>query len=118
MARSQQKRDRIAFYACTSLALGIIVVMWVWSIRSVVGDGVRGTRQVLSEVSSVAGQTRRQVSPDPATIDAIKAKLDGIAEKGKEEQAAPVAAADASTIDAVAQLMKNDVETYGQEPKN
>ena len=123
MARSQKKHDRVAFIACTSLALGIIVVMWVWSVRSVVGAGVQGTKQIYSDVSDVAGEARRQTTPDPATVAAIKAGIMKVVTKKQDPSSASGSSADASTtdsstIDAVAQLMKNDVETYGQEPKN
>lgn len=120
MARPQKKHDRIAFLAFTSLALGIVVVMWVWNVRSVVGDGVRGTREVFTDVTDVASQVRRQTEPSQETVDAIKESLKGIV---AGEETAPVAEdpgalVDPADVDAVAQLMKNDVETYGQEPKN
>jgi hypothetical protein len=128
MARSQKKHDRIAFIACTSLAIAIAVVMWVLSVRSVVGQGVAGTREVISNVSSTAGAVKQQSAPDPETIAAIKAGLKEIVTKQDEGPGGPVgqggdategsAASDDETIDAVAQLMKHDVETYGEEPKN
>ncbi len=124
MARPQKKHDRIAFYACTSLAIGIIVLMWVWSVRSIVGQGVQGTRQVVSDVSDTAGSVRRQTAPDPEAIAAVKAGLKDIVTKQPDEASDPSTpsttptTSQPSTLDAVAQLMKNDVETYGQEPKN
>lgn len=132
MARPQKKHDRVAFYACTSLALGIIVVMWIFSVRSIVGQGVQGTKQAFSDVSDTAGSVRRQTAPDPETVAAVKAGLKSIVTKqtadatvpdpsnasGSSAEASTGSTAEVSTIDAVAQLMKNDVETYGQEPKN
>ena len=120
MARSQKKHDRIAYIACTSLALGIIVFMWVWSVRSIVGDGVQGSRELFSDVSDVASQARRQTQPSQETIDAIKEGMKGIVTADAEEAPAddPDEAASDPTLDAVAQLMKPDVETYGEEPKN
>ena len=114
MARSQTKNERIAFIACTSLAIGIIAVIWVASVRAVVGEGVRGTKAIVSDVSATAGAIRRQSAPDPETVAEIKGALTEIVTKRTEK----TATADASTVDAVAQLMKHDVETYGQEPKN
>ncbi len=119
MARSQHKHDKIGFYACTSLALGIIVVMWVFSVRSIVGDGVQGTRQVFSEVSSVAGEARRQTTPNPEAVAAVKEGLKSVVTKRVVvDEPADEQTTEVKTIDAVAQLMKNDVETYGKEPKN
>lgn len=130
MARSQHKHDKIGFYACTALALGIIVVMWIFSVRSIVGQGVQGTKQVFSEVADVAGDARRQTTPSPEAVAAVKEGLKSIVAKQAAEtsmvpstaspdpSSASGSSADASTVDAIAQLMKNDVETYGQEPKN
>jgi len=131
MARPQKKHDRVALIACTSLALGIVVVMWIWSVRSVVGMGVQGTKQMFSDVSGVAGEARRQTTPSPETVAAVKAGIMNIVTKKQGEtttaspdpssasgSSAEASTTDSSTIDAVAQLMKNDVETYGQEPKN
>ncbi|MEI6511289.1 MAG: hypothetical protein WCO25_04585 [Candidatus Uhrbacteria bacterium] len=119
MSRPQKKHDRIAFIACTSLALGIIVLMWIWSVRAVVGQGVQGSRQVFSDVSATAGAVRKQSAPDPETIASIKEGLKSIVTKKTDDTATPATAPTSDpTVDAVAQLMKNDVETYGQEPKN
>lgn len=123
MPRPQKKHDRIAFIACTSLAIGIIVVMWALSVRSVVGQGLQGTKQMFSDVSGVAGEARRQTTPSPETVAAVRAGLKSIVTKKADPSSASGSSAeasttDSSTIDAVAQLMKNDVETYGQEPKN
>lgn len=124
MARSQRKHDRVAFVACTSLAIGIIVVIWVMSMRAIVGQGVQGTKNMVSEVSATAGEIRRQTAPDPETVADIKGALMEIVTKPSEEAAeepapsgAPEAPVDDETVDAVAKLMKNDVETYGEEPK-
>lgn len=119
MARSQHKHDKIGFYACTALALGVIVVMWIFSVRSIVGQGVQGTKQVFSEVADVAGDARRQTTPSPEAVAAVKEGLKSIVTKqAVVDESADEQATEAATIDAVAQLMKNDVETYGQEPKN
>jgi len=129
MPRSQKKHDKVAFYACTAFALGIIVVMWIWSVKSIVGQGVAGTKQVFSEVADTAGSVRRQSTPDPESVAAVKEGLKSIVTKqptspdpssasGSSAEASTGTTTDSSTVDAIAQLMKNDVETYGQEPKN
>ena len=115
MSSPRSKHDRNAFIACTAVAIAIIVGGWVWTVRITVIQGVEGAREMLSTVAETAGDVREQAEPDPEVVSAVKAGFQGM----MNEQAAEKAEADEreEAVGAVAELMKNDIETYGQEPE-
>ncbi len=65
-------RDRVAFITCTSLALLIVVGMWIWSMMSVVSSGVVGTKALLSDLGETASSARQQVAPEEESVQAVK----------------------------------------------
>lgn len=113
MARPQSKSDRVAFIACTSVALAVIVGMWVWNMRTLVEQGVSGARQVITDVSETAGDVKAQSAPDPETAAIIKAGIHAALNAAADKQAAETA--EQATVDAVAQAMSEkltaDAET-------
>ncbi|NBS41886.1 hypothetical protein EBS80_04500, partial [bacterium] len=78
MPRSQSKSDRVAFIACTSVAIAVIAGMWIWNVRALVEQGVSGAKQVFTDVSQTATDVKIQSSPDPAATEAIKAGIHAV----------------------------------------
>lgn len=113
--RTPSKHDRRAFIACTAIAIAIIVAVWVWTVQITVVQGVEGARQMLSTVVETAGDVREEAEPNAEVISAVKAGFQGMIDEKASEQAE--AEERQETVNAVAELMKNDIETYGQEPE-
>lgn len=105
MARPRAKHDRVAFVACTAVALAIVVVMWVLGVRSVVADGLAGTKAVLSDVASTASDVKQQTAPDKETIDAIKAGIKTVLTQPAEDEGASREAA----VGAAAEIMAENL---------
>lgn len=108
MARSQSKADRVAFFACTSVAIVVIVGVWVWNVRTVVEQGVSGAKQVIADVSQTASDVKTQSAPDPETAAVIKAGIHAALNAAADKQAAKDAEQQA-TVDAVARAMSKSL---------
>ena len=125
MPRSQSKSDRVAFIACTSVAIAVIAGMWIWNVRALVEQGVSGAKQVFTDVSQTATDVKIQSSPDPAATEAIKAGIHAVLKNAAPAAPAEEAADAQATVDAVAQLMSEklvagadaDATTADTEPK-
>ncbi len=109
MARTPSKSDRVAFIACTSVALAVIAVAWALSVRANVERGVSGARQVISEVSTTASDVKQKSATDPETTAAIKAGIHAAFTSAVERQAEEEAKEQA-TVDAVAQAMSEKLK--------
>jgi hypothetical protein len=75
MPRLKSKHDRLAFIACSSTAIALVVAAWVLSVRTVVQSGVAGAKETLTGVAETARDVKEQSSPDPETVAAIKSGL-------------------------------------------
>lgn len=97
--------DKIAFITCTSLALAIVVGMWIWSVQSVVRSGVAGTKELLSDVGETASSAREEIQPDSESVQAVK---DGLKELMKPTEVAVEQRQE--VVEAVAEKMKEKLE--------
>lgn len=114
MSSSRSKSDRHAFIVCTAVAVAMIVAVWVWTVQRTVAEGVAGVRATFSTVSQTADDVREQSRPDAEVISGVKAGFQELIDKKAAEEAEEQERE--ATVGAVAELMKNDIDTYGQEP--